>query len=58
MTSGSTVPSCDGSAMVGTCYQALNKLVMILRADGCTITGTLDNPSYRHIISGTFSAID
>ena len=44
--------------MVGTCYQALNKLVMILRADGCTITGTLDNPSYRHIISGTFSAID
>jgi hypothetical protein len=47
--------SCDGSAMAGTWYRALDKLVMILGAEGCTITGTSDNPSYRHIITGTYN---
>ena len=48
---------CDGSAMAGTWYRALDGLIMILAADGCAITGTSDNPSYRHIINGTYDDV-
>jgi hypothetical protein len=49
--------SCDGSAMAGTWYRALDGLVMILAAKGCVITGSSDNPSFRHTIEGTYDDV-
>jgi hypothetical protein len=52
--SGEAGGTCDGSAMDGTWYRALDGLSMILLSDGCAITGTADNSYYRHVITGTF----
>jgi hypothetical protein len=49
--------ACDGSAMAGTWRRASDSLVMILAAKGCAISGTSDNPNYRHAIEGTYDDV-
>jgi hypothetical protein len=54
---GADGTSCDGSAMAGTWYRASDGLVMILAARGCNISGTSDNPYYRHTIAGIYDEV-
>jgi len=48
---------CDGSALVGRWYRSLDGLIMVLAADGCTITGTSDNVAFSHTIAGTYDDV-
>ena len=48
---------CDASAIVGRWYRALDGLIMVLNADGCSISGTSDNIAFSHTIAGTYDEV-
>jgi len=56
-TTATDASRCDGSALVGRWYRALDGLIMVLDADGCAIMGTSDNVAFSHTIAGTYDDI-